>query len=66
MKNCAIAIPAVPVQAIVVKALKVLIIAPQKPINDTKKEIQATAVAMVLMVCFFIVLTFFLLGYALL
>ena len=66
MKNCAIAIPAVPVQAMVVKVLKVLIIAPQKPTNDTRKEMQAITVAMVWMVCFFMVLTFFLLGYALL
>ena len=64
MKNCAIAIPAVPVQARVVKVLKVLIIAPQKPTNDTRKEMQAITVAMVWMVCFFMVLTFFLLGYA--
>ena len=66
MKNCAIAIPAVPVQAMVVKALKVLIIAPQKPIKETARDTTATVVAMVLMVCFFMVLTFFLSGYALL
>ncbi len=66
MKNCAIAMPAVPVQAMVVKVEMVLMIAPQKPTNDTRKEIQATAVAMVWMVCFFMVLTFFLFGYALL